>query len=104
MDQGRNVRIGDHLVDVADLSSVWVWADVYENELSSFRLGQKVKLTTAAYPGQEFAGTISLINPFLDARAAHGQGPHRHSEPGLPAAPGHVRQRPCSLRAAAARR
>ena len=67
VDQGRNVRMGDHLVDVADLSSVWVWADVYENELSSFRLGQKVKLTTAAYPGQEFAGTVSLINPFLDA-------------------------------------
>ena len=66
VDQGRNVRIGDHLVDVADLSNVWVWADVYENELSSFRTGQKVKLSTAAYPGQEFEGTISLINPFLN--------------------------------------
>ena len=65
-DQGRNVRMGDHLVDVADLSDVWVWADVYENELSSFRVGQKVKLTTAAYPGQEFEGKISLINPFLN--------------------------------------
>ena len=64
--QGRNVRMGDHLVDVADLSNVWVWADVYENELSSFRVGQKVKLTTAAYPSQEFEGTISLINPFLN--------------------------------------
>ena len=66
VDQGRNVRTGDHLVDVADLSGVWVWADVYENELSSFRVGQKVKLTTAAYPGQDFEGTISLINPFLN--------------------------------------
>ena len=73
VDQGRNVRMGDHLVDVADLSSVWVWADVYENELSSFRLGQKVKLTTAAYPGQEFEGTISLINPFLDAAQRTGK-------------------------------
>ncbi len=66
VDQGRNVRMGDHLVDMADLSGVWVWADVYENELSSFRVGQKVKLTTAAYPGQDFEGTISLINPFLN--------------------------------------
>ena len=73
VDQGRNVRMGDHLVDVADLSSVWVWADVYENELSSFRLGQKVKLTTAAYPGQEFEGSISLINPFLDAAQRTGK-------------------------------
>ena len=73
VDQGRNVRMGDHLVDVADLSSVWVWVDVYENELSSFRLGQTVKLTTATYPGQEFAGTISLINPFLDAAQRTGK-------------------------------
>ena len=73
VDQGRNVRTGDHLVDVADLSSVWVWADVYENELSSFRVGQKVKLTTAAYPGQEFTGTISLVNPFLDPAQRTGK-------------------------------
>lgn len=73
VDQGRNVRMGDHLVDVADLSSVWVWADVYENELSSFRLGQKVKLTTAAYPGQSFEGTIRLINPFLDPAQRTGK-------------------------------
>ena len=66
VDQGRNVRMGDHLVDVADLSGVWVWADVYENELSSVRVGQTVKVTTAAYPGQDFEGTISLINPFLN--------------------------------------
>ena len=73
VDQGRSVRVGDHLVDVADLSSVWVWVDVYENELSSLRLGQTVKLTTAAYPGQEFEGTISLINPFLDPAQRTGK-------------------------------
>jgi RND family efflux transporter MFP subunit len=66
VDQGRNVKVGDHLVDVADLSNVWVWADVYENELSLFRLGQKVALTTTAYPGRKFEGKIALINPFLD--------------------------------------
>ena len=31
--QGRHVAVGDHLVDLVDLSSVWVWADFYENEL-----------------------------------------------------------------------
>ncbi len=66
VDQGRNVRMGDHLVDVADLSNVWVWADVYENELSLFTVGQTVRLTTASYPGKEFTGKISLVNPFLN--------------------------------------
>ncbi len=73
VDQGRSVRMGEHLVDLADLSSVWVWVDVYENELSSFHVGQKVKLTTTASPGQEFEGKISLINPFLDAAQRTGK-------------------------------
>lgn len=67
IDQGRAVKMGDHLVDVVDLSNVWVWADVYENELSRVVLGQKVQVTTAAYPGEPFEGKVSLIDPFLDA-------------------------------------
>jgi Cu(I)/Ag(I) efflux system membrane fusion protein len=67
VDQGRNVKIGDHLVDVVDLFRVWVWADVYENEISLLALGQDVKVTAAAYPGREFDGKVSLIDPFLDA-------------------------------------
>ena len=66
VDQGRNVKIGDHLVDVADLSNVWVWADVYENELPLFHLGQKATVTTPAYPGREFIGAITLVDPFLN--------------------------------------
>jgi RND family efflux transporter MFP subunit len=73
VDQGRSVRVGDHLVDVADLSTVWVWVDVYENELSLFRVGQTVKITTPAYPGREFEGKISLLNPFLDAAQRTGK-------------------------------
>jgi Cu(I)/Ag(I) efflux system membrane fusion protein len=73
VDQGRNVKVGDHLVDVADLSAVWVWADVYENELAMVRVGQAATLSTAAYPGQEFKGKVSLVNPFLDAAQRTGK-------------------------------
>ena len=73
VDQGRNVKVGDHLVDVADLSTVWVWADVYENELALVRVGQEATLSTAAYPGQEFKGKVSLIDPFLDATQRTGK-------------------------------
>jgi Cu(I)/Ag(I) efflux system membrane fusion protein len=65
VDQGRKVAIGDHLVDVADLSVVWVWADFYEDELSMLAKGQKVRITTKSYPGQVFEGELSLIDPFL---------------------------------------
>jgi RND family efflux transporter MFP subunit len=66
LEQGKNVKVGDMLVEVADLSVVWVWAEFYETELSMLQVGQKVAITTKSYPGEKFEGTISVINPFLD--------------------------------------
>jgi len=66
LEQGKNVKVGDMLVEVADLSVVWVWAEFYENELSMLNVGQKLAITTKSYPGEKFEGTISVINPFLD--------------------------------------
>src|SRR5213078_4043697 len=65
-EQGKNVKMGDMLVEVADLGVVWVWAEFYENELSMLQTGQKIAVTAKSYPGESFDGTISLINPFLD--------------------------------------
>jgi RND family efflux transporter MFP subunit len=66
VEQGKNVKVGDMLVEVADLSVVWVWAEFYENELSMLSIGQKFAITTKSYPGEKFEGTLSVINPFLD--------------------------------------
>jgi Cu(I)/Ag(I) efflux system membrane fusion protein len=66
VEQGKSVKIGDMLVEVADLSVVWVWADFYENELSMLQAGQKIAVTAKSYPGEKFDGTISLIDPFID--------------------------------------
>src|SRR5438552_12582470 len=66
VDQGKSVKVGDMLVEVADLSVVWVWAEFYENELTMLQIGQKLDISTKTYPGEKFEGTISLINPFLE--------------------------------------
>jgi len=66
-EQGKSVKPGDLLVEVADLSVVWLWAEFYENELSMLQVGQKLTVTAKSYPGQNFDGTLSLIDPFLDA-------------------------------------
>src|SRR5947207_9237157 len=66
LEQGKNVKVGDMLVEVADLSVVWVWAEFYETELSMLEVGQRIGVTTKSYPGEKFQGTISVINPFLD--------------------------------------
>src|SRR5207253_4270026 len=67
VEQGKSVITGDLLVEVADLSVVWLWAEFYENELSMLQVAQKLTITAKSYPGQNFDGTISLIDPFLDA-------------------------------------
>lgn len=66
VEQGKSVKAGDLLVEVADLSVVWVWAEFYENELPMLKVGQKIEVTTDSYPAAQFNGTIALIDPFLD--------------------------------------
>src|SRR5438128_296129 len=66
VEQGKGEGIGNMLVEVADLSVVWVWADFYEDELPMLKVGQKIDITAKSYPGEKFEGTISLINPFLE--------------------------------------
>src|SRR5437868_5709016 len=64
--QGVNVKVGDRLIDIADLSVVWVWAEFYESELSMLQTGQAVTVMTNAYPNHRFEGKVAIINPFLD--------------------------------------
>lgn len=66
VDQGRNVKVGDHLVDVADISTLWVWADFFENELAMLKEGQAITVTSKSYPNEKLEGKIALINPFVD--------------------------------------
>jgi cobalt-zinc-cadmium efflux system membrane fusion protein len=51
---------------IADLSSVWIICDVYENDLPKISLGQSAKLRINAYPDWELTGRISDIEPILD--------------------------------------
>jgi Cu(I)/Ag(I) efflux system membrane fusion protein len=66
VDQGRKVMGGDHLVDVADLSVVWVWAQFYQDELPLLTKGLPVSITTSSYPGEKLNGKISVIDPFIN--------------------------------------
>ena len=66
VEQGKNVKVGDMLVEVADLSLVWMWAEFYENELSMLQVRQRLAITAKSYPGQNFDGTIALIDPFIN--------------------------------------
>ena len=64
--QGQRIMAGEALYKVADLGTVWVEGEVFEQDLPSVRLGQRVTTELQALPGQEFSGRITYIYPTLD--------------------------------------
>jgi Cu(I)/Ag(I) efflux system membrane fusion protein/cobalt-zinc-cadmium efflux system membrane fusion protein len=63
--QGMHVMPGQTLYKVANLSNVWVEADVYEQEMALARVGQRATVTLDAYPGESFNGRAIYIYPFV---------------------------------------
>src|SRR5207247_5630572 len=62
---GLHVMPGQSLYKVADLSTVWVEADVYETELSGVRPGVSATVIVNAYPGERFTGRVTYLYPYL---------------------------------------
>jgi cobalt-zinc-cadmium efflux system membrane fusion protein len=51
---------------IADLSTVWIVCDVYENDMPKLQLGQEAKIKLNAFPDRPLTGRISDIGPILD--------------------------------------
>jgi RND family efflux transporter MFP subunit len=64
--KGMRVMPGQTLYRVADLSVVWVEADVYEQEMPLARVGQRATVTLDAYPGESFEGRAIYVFPFVE--------------------------------------
>ncbi len=64
--QGMRFMPGEVLFEIADLSSVWVLADVFEQDVGLLRLGQEAKLRIVAYPDKAFSGKVVFIYPTID--------------------------------------
>ena len=63
---GQKIMPGEPLLVVADLSTVWAEADIYESDLPYVKVGMPVTLTLSYWPGKSFQGEVSFLNPFLD--------------------------------------
>ena len=66
--EGDYVKQGQPIVKVSNLNSVWAEFDAYENQISEFKKGQKISVTTNAYPNKEFDATVSFIDPVLNTQ------------------------------------
>ena len=63
--QGMRVMPGEKLFDIADLSTVWVTADVYEHELPLITPGETARVSLSSLPGREVSAKIEFVNPTL---------------------------------------
>lgn len=65
--QGDYVNQGQVLFTIADLSRVWAVFDAFETDLPFLAKGDMVKFTLTAFPGKEFMGRISFVDPVIDS-------------------------------------
>ena len=63
---GKYVEPGTTLYELADLSTVWIHADVYESQIAGVKLNQPAAATFDAYPGEAFQGKVQYIYPYLN--------------------------------------
>ena len=105
------------LYTVADLSTVWVFAEVFQNDLGRIKIGDRAKLTVDAYPGRIFEGRVNFLYPQVEmatrtvrARVIFPQsGPQTHagnvrdcrSRSPAGKAAGHSRERGSAIRVSA---
>jgi Cu(I)/Ag(I) efflux system membrane fusion protein len=61
--EGARVEAGQTLFEVADLSAVWIEADIYERDITAIHPDQAVEATLDAFPDQIFQGQVSLVYP-----------------------------------------
>lgn len=66
--EGQFVTPMTELYSIADLSRVWVFVDVYEDDLPWVRVGDAAEMRVAAVPGRVYRGRVSYIYPFMESR------------------------------------
>jgi Cu(I)/Ag(I) efflux system membrane fusion protein len=66
--QGLHFGAGDMLYRIVDLSTVWLLAEVFEQDLAQIRPAQSAKITVQAYPGRIFEGRVAFVYPTVNAQ------------------------------------
>ncbi len=66
LQRGEYVSPEDTLFTVADLSSLWIWIDVYERDLSRVHQGDEARVTVDAWPERSWTGTVTYLRDAVD--------------------------------------
>jgi RND family efflux transporter MFP subunit len=85
---GQKIDPDTTLLDIADLSRVWVLGSIYEYELPFVRLGQEATITLSYLAGRVYRGRVGLIYPVLEEGTRTAQVRIEFDNPGFELKPG----------------
>jgi len=86
--EGQMVEPGMKLYRLADLASVWIQAQIYEQDLPIIRLGQEAVVTLASLPHPKFRGRVTYIYPIVDEKTRTAKVRMEFHNPGYFLKPG----------------
>jgi membrane fusion protein, copper/silver efflux system len=81
--QGMKVMAGEKLFDVADLSTIWITADIYEYELPLLKTGDTAMIQLSYFPGRQFSSKIDYIYPTLSGETRTAKARFSIPNPGM---------------------
>ena len=85
---GMEVKPGMQMYTIADLSEIWVYADIYEYELPWLAKGQKAEMSLSYLPGETFSGIVNYVYPYLDSKSRTIKARLKFSNPKMTLKPG----------------
>jgi RND family efflux transporter MFP subunit len=85
---GQMVEAGTKLYRLADLGVVWVYAQVYEQDLSAVQLGQEATMTLSYLPDRKFRGRVTYVYPTVDEKTRTARVRMEFHNPGYFLKPG----------------
>lgn len=86
--EGQRVTPGMRLYRLADLSTVWVEGEVFEQDLQFVETGSQAHIEVAAYPGEHLMGTVSFVYPTVEVESRTNRVRITVPNPGLRLKPG----------------
>lgn len=86
--EGAHVKSGMDLYQIADLSTVWVHASIYDYEIPWIKEGQPAEMELSYLPGEKFQGRVSFVYPYLREKARDVHVRLVFSNPGFELKPG----------------
>jgi Cu(I)/Ag(I) efflux system membrane fusion protein len=66
VDPGAYLNVGDTLMSLANLDTLWLFANTYDADYPHLRLGELLAFETPSLPGERFTGQIAFIAPSID--------------------------------------